>query len=195
MYRTLTPILISALFIGCSRTPSRDNTEVNMTDNTDKNPSTIYPIRVNTLAGKPTELSSFEGKVLLIVNTASECGFTPQYRGLEALQEKFSARGFAVLGFPSNDFGGQEPGSADQIASFCTSSYGITFPMFEKTPVKGDNASPLYALLGKTLGPPKWNFHKYLIDKQGRPVETWPSAVEPLSPEIHAAIERELSRP
>ncbi len=195
MHRTFTPILISALFMGCSRAPSRDNSEVNMTENTAKTVPAIYPLSVNSLDGKTTELSTFKGKVLLIVNTASECGFTPQYGGLEALHEKFSARGFAVLGFPSNDFGGQEPGNAEQIATFCTNSFGVTFPMFEKTPVKGDAASPLYALLGKTLGAPKWNFHKYLIDKQGRPVESWPSATEPLSAEIHNAIERELTRP
>lgn len=164
-----------------------------MAENTQSSPS-IYPITMSSLSGEAVPLSSYEGKVLLIVNTASECGFTPQLRGLQALHEKFAARGFAVLGVPSNDFGGQEPGNAEQIATFCSSNYGVTFPMFEKVPVKGTGASPLYALLSESQGAPKWNFHKYLIDKHGRPVQSWPSAVEPLSQEVNSAIERELTR-
>lgn len=161
---------------------------------TEKAAPVIYPITVNSLSGESTPLSSFAGKVLLLVNTASECGFTPQYKGLEALHEKYASRGFAVLGFPSNDFGGQEPGNAEQIENFCTTKFGVTFPMFEKVTVKGANATPLYALLSESLGAPKWNFHKYLIDKQGRPVEAWQSSVEPLSSEIASAVERELGR-
>lgn len=164
-----------------------------MADTSQSSPS-IHPITMSSLSGGAVSLSEFDGKVLLIVNTASECGFTPQLRGLQALHEKFAARGFAVLGVPSNDFGGQEPGNAEQIATFCSSNYGVAFPMFEKVQVKGAGASPLYALLSESQGAPKWNFHKYLIDKHGRPVQSFPSAVEPLSPEINAAIERELNR-
>ena len=155
----------------------------------------IHSLTVHRLDGTPVSLSAWAGKVVLIVNTASECGYTPQYEGLEALHAKYEARGFAVLGFPSNDFGGQEPGTAEQIATFCKTKYGVTFPMFEKVPVKGNGRAPLYAVLAEAKGEPKWNFHKYLVDKPGRPVEAWPSSVMPSSEEIAQAIERELARP
>jgi len=153
----------------------------------------IYPITMTRLDGTPGALSSWKGQVLLIVNTASKCGYTPQYEGLQALHAKYSPRGFAVLGFPSNDFGGQEPGSSKEIATFCTSIYAVNFPMFEKTKVIGEERSPLYALLSDARGAPKWNFHKYLIDKQGRPVQAWPSAVAPGAAEISGAIEAQLA--
>jgi glutathione peroxidase len=153
----------------------------------------IYPITMTRLDGTPGALSSWKGKVLLIVNTASKCGYTPQYEGLQALHAKYSPRGFAVLGFPSNDFGGQEPGSSKEIATFCTSIYSVNFPMFEKTKVIGQERSPLYALLSDARGAPKWNFHKYLIDKQGKPVQAWPSAVAPGAAEISSAIEAQLA--
>jgi len=155
----------------------------------------IHSLTVKRLDGSDVSLSSWAGRVVLIVNTASECGYTPQYEGLEALQSKYEPRGFSVLGFPSNDFGGQEPGSSEQIATFCKTKYGVTFPMFQKVKVKGNERAPLYALLAEAKGEPKWNFHKYLIDKKGRPVEAWPSAVDPSSPEIARAIERELALP
>ncbi|MDX2050927.1 MAG: glutathione peroxidase [Polyangiaceae bacterium] len=155
----------------------------------------IHSLTVKRLDGTPVELSSFSGKVLLIVNTASECGYTPQYEGLEALHAKYEAQGFSVLGFPSNDFGGQEPGSPEQIATFCRSKYGVTFPMFEKVATKGAERAPLYALLSDALGAPKWNFHKYLIDKHGRPVAAWPSKVEPGGAELAQAIEKQLKLP
>ena len=145
------------------------------------------------LDGTPGPLSSWKGQVLLIVNTASKCGYTPQYEGLQALHAKYSPRGFAVLGFPSNDFGGQEPGSSKEIATFCTSIYAVNFPMFEKTKTIGQERSALYALLSDAYGAPKWNFHKYLIDKQGRPVQAWPSAVAPGAAEITSAIEAQLA--
>ncbi len=147
---------------------------------------------MNRLDGTPATLSEWSGKVLLIVNTASKCGYTPQYEGLQKLHAKYSPRGFAVLGFPSNDFGGQEPGSAQEIAKFCTSIYAVNFPMFEKTKVKGAEQNELYALLSKALGEPHWNFHKYLIDKQGHPIQAWESKVEPGSDEIAKAIEAQL---
>lgn len=155
----------------------------------------IHSLNVKRLDGSDTSLAAWAGKVLLIVNTASECGYTPQYAGLQALHAKYEAKGFSVLGFPSNDFGGQEPGSAEQIATFCSKNFGVTFPLFEKVAVKGSGRAPLYALLAEAKGEPKWNFHKYLIDKQGRPVEAWPSSVEPGSAEIARAIERELAKP
>ena len=135
----------------------------------------IYDFTANSLAGEAVALKQFEGRVLLIVNTASACGFTPQYRGLEALQQEYSPRGFAVLGFPCNQFGGQEPGDAGQIAQFCESNYAVTFPMFAKIDVNGRNEHPLYTylksqktgLLGSSI---KWNFTKFLIDRAGKVV-------------------------
>jgi glutathione peroxidase len=145
------------------------------------------------LQGAEESLGNWKGKVLLVVNTASKCGYTPQYKGLQELQSKYAERGFAVLGFPANDFGGQEPGSAKEISDFCISMYSVNFPMFDKVAVKGTDRAPLYALLSDALGAPGWNFHKYLIDKQGRPVRAWPSKVEPGAAEITTAIEAQLA--
>ena len=153
----------------------------------------IHSLTMKRLDGTEAPLSAWSGKVVLIVNTASKCGYTPQYQGLQQLHAKYSDRGFAVLGFPSNDFGGQEPGTAEEIASFCVTMYDVNFPMFEKTKTIGQDRSPLYALLSDAHGEPKWNFHKYLIDKHGRPVQAWPSKVEPGSPEIASAIEAQLA--
>jgi glutathione peroxidase len=137
--------------------------------------SGIYDFTANSLAGEEVPLKRFEGQVLLIVNTASACGFTPQYRGLEALQQQYSPRGFAVLGFPCNQFGSQEPGDATQIATFCERNYAITFPMFDKIDVNGSKEHPLYKYLKSQrmglLGPSiKWNFTKFLIDRSGKVV-------------------------
>ena len=137
--------------------------------------SGIYDFTAKSLAGEDVPLNRFEGQVLLIVNTASACGFTPQYRGLEALHRQFSPRGFAVLGFPCNQFGAQEPGDASQIAKFCESNYAITFPMFTKIDVNGSNEHPLYKYLkhekSGLLGPSiKWNFTKFLVDRSGKVV-------------------------
>ncbi|HAI48243.1 MAG TPA: glutathione peroxidase [Stenotrophomonas sp.] len=147
-----------------------------------------------TLAGERKVLGDFAGKALLVVNTASKCGFTPQYEGLEALQQKYAARGFSVLGFPSNDFKGQEPGSEAQIQEFCTLTYGVKFPMFQKVQVTGADATPLYQRLAAATGvQPGWNFHKYLIARDGRVVAQFPSKVKPDDAGLVAAIERELS--
>jgi glutathione peroxidase len=136
----------------------------------------------------------YGGKVLLVVNTASKCGFTPQYEGLEALQKKYAARGFSVLGFPSNDFKGQEPGDEAEIQEFCTLTYGVKFPMFQKVQVTGAGATPLYQRLTQATGvAPGWNFHKYLIARDGRVVAQFPSKVKPDDAALVAAIERELS--
>jgi glutathione peroxidase len=146
------------------------------------------------LMDEPVSLCQFSGKVLLIVNTASECGYTPQYEGLEKLYRRYRDKGFAVLGFPANDFGGQEPGSNKEIAQFCKVNYGITFPVFAKTSVVGAKSNPLFReLAAKTGKPPRWNFHKYLLDKSGTPVAAFESAVEPEDPRLTSQIDKLLA--
>ena len=136
---------------------------------------------------------AYAGKVVLVVNTASKCAFTPQYEGLEALHAHYASRGLVVLGFPSNDFGAQEPGSEAQIQSFCRMTYGVQFPMFEKTHASRHNADPIYRLLASLAGEyPQWNFHKYLIDRQGRLVGSFRSHVAPDDPALISAIEELL---
>jgi glutathione peroxidase len=149
----------------------------------------------SNLRDEPVSLCQFRGKVLLIVNTASECGYTPQYEGLEKLYRRYRDKGFAILGFPANDFGAQEPGSNKEIAQFCQVNYGITFPMFTKTSVVGANANPLFRELAAITGkPPRWNFHKYLLDKAGQPVAAFESAVEPDDPKVTTQIEKLLGK-
>jgi glutathione peroxidase len=146
--------------------------------------SSIYDFSAKSLAGEDTALKQFAGKVLLIVNTASACGFTPQYKGLEALQQKYGARGFSVLGFPCNQFGRQEPGNAAEIGEFCSSNYAVTFPMFDKIEVNGEGAHPLYqylrreksGLLGSAI---KWNFTKFLVDRSGKVVGRYAPTTTP----------------
>ena len=146
------------------------------------------------LKDEPVSLCQFRGKVLLIVNTASECGYTPQYEGLEGLYRRYRDKGFVVLGFPANDFGGQEPRSNKEIAQFCQVNYGVTFPMFAKTSVVGAHANPLFhELAARTGKPPRWNFHKYLLDRAGQPVAVFESAVEPADPRVTSQIEKLLS--
>ncbi len=141
----------------------------------------------------PQNLCQYAGKVLLVVNTASYCGYTGQYEGLEALYAKYNGKGLVVLGFPSNDFGQQEPGSAKEIADFCFNTYGVKFPMFSKSVVKGAQANPLYAALTKATGQsPQWNFHKYLIDRNGKVIGNYASRIEPDSPVLVSAIEKAL---
>jgi glutathione peroxidase len=143
---------------------------------------------------KPQALCQYAGKVLLVVNTASYCGFTPQYEGLEALHARYAARGLVVMGFPSNDFGRQEPGSSAQIAELCFNTYGVKFPMFAKTVVVGPQANPLFASLAQATGqPPAWNFHKYLVDRQGKPAAAFASNLKPTDPTLVAAIEKALA--
>jgi glutathione peroxidase len=155
----------------------------------------FYSLKTTTLAGKPADLAEYEGKVTLAVNVASECGFTPQYKGLEALHEELGSRGFSVLGFPSNEFGGQEPGSPEQIQTFCRKNYGVTFPMFSKLVTKpGADQSPVYAFLTRTGQVPNWNFCKYVIGKDGKVVGFFPSKVTPESKELRDAVEAALGR-
>ena len=137
----------------------------------------------------------FEGKVLLVVNTASKCGFTPQYEALEKLHADLADRGFAVVGFPSNDFMGQEPGTEKEIKEFCTLTYGVKFPMFEKLSVKGEAADPFYReLAAQGGGEPGWNFHKYLIGRDGKVIQGFGSRVKPDAPELRAAIDAALAQ-
>lgn len=139
---------------------------------------------------------AYAGQVLLVVNTASKCGFTKQYEGLEAMHARYKERGFAVLGFPSNDFMGQEPGTEKEIQEFCTLTYGVKFPMFEKVSVKGRQATPFYRQLAKQGGgAPGWNFHKYLIGRDGRLIAAFGSRTAPDAPELVAAVEKALAAP
>ena len=159
-------------------------------------PNDIHHHRATLLDGREIPLSDFAGQVLLIVNTASRCGFTPQYAGLEALYRQYHDRGFAVLGFPCNQFGGQEPGTDAEIAGFCAANYGVTFPMFHKIEVNGDGAHPLFrqlqeslpGLLGSTVI--KWNFTKFLVNRAGVPVERFAPLADPagIAPEIEALL-------
>ena len=157
-----------------------------------KVPVSLHEITLNTLEGQPQSLAAYKGKVVLAVNVASECGFTPQYAGLQKLYAEQKGHGLVVLGFPCNQFGGQEPGTAAQIESFCQKNYGVTFPLFEKLEVKGPGQAPLYQFLTAKFGEPAWNFHKYLVGKDGQVIKGFGSKVAPDSPELKAAIEAAL---
>jgi len=158
----------------------------------------IYDAKINTLEGQPADLSEYKGKALLMVNVASKCGLTPQYEGLEKLHEQYGGRGLAVLGFPCNQFGGQEPGSEGQIKTFCETKFGVTFPMFAKVDVNGAGRHPLYEFLtSQTTSPDgpgdiQWNFAKFLIGKDGKVIARFPPTDTPESAEITSAIEKAL---
>ena len=154
----------------------------------------FYELKTKTLLGKNGDLAQYKGKVSLVVNVASKCGFTPQYEGLEKLQREMKGKAFNVLGFPSNDFGQQEPGSAEEIAQFCKLTYDVTFPMFEKVVTKsGAEQSPIYSFLGQSGHLPAWNFSKYVVDKQGRITAFFPSEVTPEDPKLRDAIAKALA--
>jgi len=154
----------------------------------------LYDLQTTTLDGKPAPLAAYKGKVTLVVNTASQCGYTPQYAGLQKLHDEMKGKGFSVLGFPSNDFGGQEPGAAEEIATFCQRNYGVTFPMFSKLVTKaGPDQSPIYTYLGATGNLPGWNFSKYLVGKDGTVKAFFPSKVTPEDPALRKAIEEALA--
>ena len=155
--------------------------------------SSVHEFTLNSIEGKPAPLSAYQGKVVLIVNVASRCGFTPQYAGLEALYEKYKDRWFVILGFPANNFGGQEPGTNEEIKTFCSTKYNVTFPMYSKISVKGDDKAPLYQFLTDATGSEiQWNFTKFLVDKSGKVVARFESKVTPDSPDVAAAIEKAL---
>jgi glutathione peroxidase len=158
----------------------------------------IYDVPLKTLSGEPTSLGEQKGKALLIVNVASKCGLTPQYEGLEALQKQLGDRGFSVLGFPCNQFGGQEPGTAEEIETFCSSTYGVTFPIYEKIDVNGAQRNPIYSELTAVAdsegeaGDIQWNFEKFLISPDGEVVSRFRPRVAPDAPELVSAIEAQL---
>ncbi len=158
----------------------------------------LYDVPLTTLSGEPTSLADHRGKALLVVNVASKCGLTPQYAGLEALHERYADRGFSVLGFPSNQFMGQEPGTSEEIATFCSTTYGVTFPLFEKTDVNGPERHPLYAELTETpdadgqAGDVVWNFEKFLVSPEGEVVARFRPQVEPEDPTLVEAVEAQL---
>lgn len=152
--------------------------------------------QMKSLTGQPLDLCQYQGKVVLVVNTASYCGFTNQYEGLQKVYDRYKDRGLVVLGVPSNDFGAQEPGSNEQVKDFCERTYKVKFPMLEKSVVVGKDATPLYRQLTEATGQaPKWNFHKYLISREGKPAGAWPSRVAPESAELTQAIEQLLAAP
>jgi len=153
---------------------------------------TLHELSAKTLSGTTQSLGEFRGRVALVVNTASACGFTPQYAGLEKLWREYKDKGLVVLGFPSNEFGGQEPGTEAEIQSFCSTRYDVTFPMFAKVNTKGTAQSPIYGFLTAAHGAPKWNFHKYLVGKDGQVRAAFASNVAPDDEGLRAAIEEAL---
>ena len=154
----------------------------------------FFDLEADTIDGVTQPLSTYKGKVVLVVNTASQCGFTPQYGGLEQLWNDYKDKGLVVLGFPSNDFGAQEPGTGEEIKAFCSARYGVSFPMFAKVKTKGkaQGQSPVYKFLSAKYGEPEWNFHKYLVGRDGQVRRAFPSKVAPEAPELRAAIEAAL---
>ena len=164
---------------------------------TAKSPMNIYDFKLETLDGQPVDMAKYKGKVLLIVNTASKCGYTKQYAGLQAISEKYKAQGLEVLGFPANNFGGQEPGSAEEIGAFCQKNFGVKFDLFAKSSVKGADKSPFFTYLTETANPEKtgeigWNFEKFLVARDGALIDRYKSKVTPESDELTAAIEAQL---
>jgi glutathione peroxidase len=158
--------------------------------------SSAYDFTMKTIDGKPMPFAQYRGKVLLVVNTASFCGFTPQYEGLQKLQDSYKAQGFTVIGVPSGDFGGQEYAKAGEIKTFCESKFGIKFPLTEKSVVSGSGAAPFYRWAAARLGAektPQWNFHKYLVSRDGRLIAAFPSDVTPMSVEVTGAVTKALA--
>jgi len=159
----------------------------------------IYDFTLNSIDGKPMPLADFKGKVILVVNVASRCGFTPQYSALESIYEKYKDQGFVILGFPANNFGSQEPGTNAEIKKFCSAKYNVTFPMYAKVSVKGDDQTPLYKYLTESANPNvageiKWNFTKFLVDRNGRVVQRFEPETTPDSPQVTSAIEKALKQ-
>jgi len=157
---------------------------------------TLFSFKVQSLAGSPVDLAEYRGKAVLVVNVASKCGYTPQYADLEAVWKEFKDKGLVVIGFPCNDFGGQEPGSSSEIGEFCRKNYGVTFPMMSKVQTKaGDGQSAVYAFLSAATGKlPSWNFGKYLVGRDGVPIAFFGSGVKPTGEELRAAIEKALAK-
>jgi len=181
-------ILVQTLAAAQSTTQTKDSTAMM--------PVSVLDFTVNTIDGKPKSLGEYNGNVLLIVNTASECGYTPQYASLQKLYETYRDRGLRILAFPANNFGRQEPGTNAEIKAFCSREFRVMFDLFEKISVKGNDQHPLYRLITSDTrvgGEVKWNFQKYLVDRSGRLKEKYLSAVDPMSKEVRAAIEKLLA--
>ena len=154
--------------------------------------SSVYDFTLNSIDGQPAPLANLKGKVLLVVNVASNCGLTPQYTALEALYEKYKDQGLVVIGFPANNFMGQEPGTNEEIKTFCTRKYNVTFPMYSKISVKGKDMAPLYQFLTETGGDIKWNFTKFLVGRDGKVIQRFETPVKPDSAEVISAVEKAL---
>ncbi len=189
-------MIFSALILSACTAASKEPVAESKAEATEKKEAerVVLDHRLETLEGEPFSLADQRGKVLLIVNVASNCGYTPQYAGLQELHERYGSKGLVVIGIPSNDFGGQEPGSHEEIRAFCEGEYQVTFPMMAKVHAKGPKMAPLYRTLTMETDAPiagevKWNFTKFLVDKEGRPVARFEPKVEPLSEEIVSAIE------
>ncbi|MEO1130242.1 MAG: glutathione peroxidase [Planctomycetota bacterium] len=185
-------LALAAVLAGCTSTETETETEVDRDDDAAAATPALLAFTVNRIDGTPQPLDVYEGQVVLIVNTASRCGLTPQYAKLESLYESRADEGFVVLGFPANDFGNQEPGSNMQIAAFCEANYGVSFPMFEKVSVKGSGQHPLFAALSSESSEPNWNFTKYLLDREGRLVERFGPRTSPDDPALVAKVDRLL---
>jgi len=183
---TLSILLVASLLVGRAFS-------ANMTRATTEDGRSIYDLELASLAGETVDMTVYRGTVTLVVNTASKCGLTPQYEGLEALHRELSPQGFAVLGFPANDFLGQEPGSADEIARFCRKTYDVTFPLFAKSTVKGEDRSEVFRILAAELEEPTWNFTKYVVGKDGRVIARFGPRTKPDSPRLRDTIERALA--
>ena len=201
--KTIPLLLCGALLLaGCqsarSVEPVANADEMPVKATAPASPMSIYDFKLESLDGKPVDMAKYKGKVLLIVNTASHCGYTKQYAGLQAISEKYKEQGLEVLGFPANNFGGQEPGDAEEIGAFCQKNYGVTFDLFAKSSVKGTDKSPFFTYLTETANPAKtgeiaWNFSKFLIARDGSLVDRYKSEVKPESAALTEAIEARLA--
>jgi glutathione peroxidase len=152
----------------------------------------LHDLSATTIDGETQSLADYKGKVVVVANTASQCGSTPQYAGLEGLWRHYRDQGLVVLGFPSNDFGGQEPGDEAEIKTFCTTKYHVSFPLFSKVKVVGDGQSPVFRFLSADYGEPKWNFYKYLVGRDGKVIKAFPNSIKPEDPTFRAAVEEAL---
>ncbi len=195
------PLTALAVALGCAETPSADSPSPSPTPMTDTSTPAVLDFEMPALTGDPVDLSQYHGRVVLIVNTASQCGLTPQYEQLQQLHEQYADDGLAILGFPANNFNGQEPGTDADIAVFCEQNYGVGFPMFAKLSVKGEDQAPLYAFLtGEETNPGfageiTWNFEKFLVGRDGRVVARFAPRTRPDAEEVVAAIQAELAKP
>jgi len=193
LFKYSLPVLLAVFYFSASAQNTTASAPTEAAQTTQSCPAILHYTFNRLQDNSKQDLCQYAGKVILVVNTASFCGFTKQYEGLEALYAKYADKGLVVLGFPSNDFGKQEPGSSKEIADFCYNTYGVKFPMFAKSSVQGDAANPLYAALIKATGTtPKWNFYKYLIDRKGNIVDSFISTTTPESQTLLGPIEKAL---